>query len=79
MPTNTQQIVNKVIPSGRCAVIRHQGSHYLMHTKIYDLYGKWLPESKEEIRDFPMFFHYINLFPEAKEHELLTDIYLPLK
>jgi len=50
-----------------------------MHSKIYDLYGKWLPESKEELRDFPMFFHYINLLPEVPESELLTDIYLPLK
>jgi len=77
--SNTHRIINKTIPSGRCAVLRHTGSHDLMHGKIYDLYGKWLPESKEELRDFPMFFHYINLLPEVAENELLTDIYLPLK
>ena len=79
IPDNTYKIINKTIPSGRCAVLRHKGSHDLMHSKIYDLYGKWLPESKEELRDFPMFFHFINLLPEVAESELITDIYLPLK
>jgi len=77
--TNKQNIINKTIPSGKCAVFRHRGSHDLMHSKIYHLYGKWLPESKEELRDFPMFFHYINLLPEVPESELITDVYLPLK
>ncbi len=79
VPANANNVINKIIPGGRCAVIHHTGSHDLMHNKIYDLYGKWLPESKEELRDFPMFFHYINLLPEVAENELLTDIYLPLK
>lgn len=78
IPDNAQQVINKTIPDGQCAVLRHCGSHDLMHSKIYDLYGKWLPEANEEPRDFPMFFHYINLFPEVDESELLTDIYLPL-
>ena len=79
VPANTYKIINKTIPSGRCAVLRHTGSHDLMDSKIYELYGKWLPESKEELGDAPMFFHYINLLPEVSESELLTDIYLPLK
>jgi len=79
IPANTHKIITKTIPGGRCAVLRHTGSHDLMHSKIYDLYWNWLPESKEELRDFPMFFHYINLLPEVAESELLTDIYLPLK
>jgi AraC family transcriptional regulator len=79
VPTNTYKIINKTIPAGKCAVLRHIGSHDLMPNKIYDLYGKWLPESKEELRDFPMYFHYINLLPEVAEGELITDIYLPLK
>nr|WP_231855061.1 GyrI-like domain-containing protein [Photobacterium profundum] len=47
--------------------------------KIHYLYGQWLPESGEELRDDPCFFHYMNFFPEVSEHELITDIYLPLK
>jgi len=43
------------------------------------LYGKWLPESGEELRDVPAFFHYLNLIADVDEHELQTGIYLPLK
>lgn len=35
--------------------------------------------NEEELRDFPCFFNYINMFPEIPEHDLITDIYLPLK
>jgi len=79
IPENSQNVINKRIPAGRCAVVRHLGSHELMDDKVHYLYGEWLPESGEELRDFPCYFHYINLFPEVAEHELITDIYLPLK
>ena len=79
VPDNPQGVVNKVIPAGRCAVIRHFGSHDKMGGTIYYLYRDWLPESGERLRDFPLFFHYLNLMPETPEHELVTDIYLPLK
>jgi len=49
-----------------------------MDGKVHYLYDDWLPLSGEELRDFPCLFHYINLFPEVAEHELITDIYLPL-
>lgn len=76
---NAFGIVNKTMPAGRCAVIRHCGSHDDLDAKVHYLYGQWLPESGEELRDFPCFFHYMNFFPEVAEHELITDIYLPLK
>ncbi len=79
IPENKYGIINKAIPAGRCAVLRHKGSHDLLPSKIYDLYGKWLPASKEKLRDFPMFFHYVNLTPDVLEDELITDIYIPLK
>ena len=79
VPVNPQGVMNKVIPAGRCAVVRHFGSHDKMGENIYYLYREWLPESGEELRDFPLFFHYLNLMPETPEHELVTDIYLPLK
>lgn len=79
VPSNPQGVITKIIPGGRCALIRHFGSHEEMDEKVHYLYGKWLPANGEELRDFPCFFHYINLFPEVAEHELITDIYLPLK
>jgi AraC family transcriptional regulator len=79
VPENPQGVTNGVIPAGRCALTRHLGSHERIGESIYPLYREWLPESGEELRDFPLFFHYLNLVPEVAEHELLTDIYVPLK
>ena len=72
-------IVDKSIEGGRYAYLRHIGPHYLMDDKIYFIFGQWLPQSGEELRDQPMFFEYKNVFPEVAEHELITDIYVPLK
>lgn len=79
VPPNTQGVVTKTIPGGRCAHVRHYGSHTRLGESIYPLYRNWLPESGEELRDFPLYFHYLNLLPDTPENELLTDIYLPLK
>jgi len=79
IPDNSQNVINKILPGGRCAIVSHSGSYDLMDNKIHYLYREWLPKSGEELRDFPCFFHYMNLFPEVAEHELLTNIYLPLK
>lgn len=79
VPENPQGVVNGVIPGGRCALTRHLGSHERIGESIYPLYREWLPESGEELRDFPLFFNYLNLVPDVAEHELVTDIYLPLK
>jgi AraC family transcriptional regulator len=79
VPANPQGVVNKAIPAGRCAVLRHLGSHDRIGESASYLYRQWLPASGEQLRDFPLFFHYLNLMPETPEHELVTDIYLPLK
>lgn len=79
VPLNRQGVVTKSIPGGRCARVRHYGSHVRIGESIYPLYRNWLPESGEELRDFPLYFDYLNLMPETPEHELETDIYLPLK
>jgi len=79
VPENPQGVVNKTIPGGRCARLRHLGSHEWIGESAYYLYREWLPQSGEELRDFPLFFLYYNLMPETPEHELVTDLYLPLK
>jgi AraC family transcriptional regulator len=76
---NPQGVVTKQIPGGRCAVVRHVGSHERLGESVYYLYRQWLPESGEELRDFPVYFHYLNLMPDTPEHELQTDVHLPLK
>jgi len=79
VPPNNHGIVTKKIPGGRCAVVRHVGSPDNISESVYYLYRNWLPHSGEELRDFPVFFHYLNLKSNTPEHELLTDVYLPLK
>lgn len=79
VPENPQGVEEYRIPAGRCAVVRHSGSLDRLAESIYPLYRDWLPQSGAEVRDYPLFFHYLNLAPETAEHELETDIYLPLK
>jgi AraC family transcriptional regulator len=79
VPDNGHGIVTKVIPGGRCAVVRHTGSPDHIAGSVYHLYRTWLPQSGEEPRDFPIYFHYLNLRQDTPEHELLTEVHLPLK
>ena len=43
------------------------------------LYGRWLPASGEEARDFPLYAQRVRFFPDVPEHEAVTDVFLPLK
>lgn len=79
IPANPQGVIAGCIPGGRCAVVRHRGSHDRLGEAAYYLYREWLPDSGEELRDFPLFFHYRNLITVTPEHELVTDVCLPLR
>ncbi|HEU4781495.1 MAG TPA: AraC family transcriptional regulator [Steroidobacteraceae bacterium] len=67
-----------VIPSGRCALLRHRGSDDQLGRSIMHLYASWLPGSGEELRDFPLFMQRVKFFPDVPDAEAETDIYLPL-
>ena len=75
---NPEGVITKVIPEGRCAVVRHLGSRANVSAAVY-LHEVWLPQSGETLRDFPIFFHYVNVGPNLQEDELITDVYLPLR
>lgn len=79
IPENNYGIITKQIPGGRCAVVRHLGSHDLLGESVYYLYRDWLPKSGEELRDFPVYFQYLNSKFTTPEHDLVTDVHLPLK
>ena len=76
---NSYGVITKVISGGRCALFRHTGSDATIGKSLHYLYATWLPESGEELRNAPCFFHRVNLFPDVPEHEIITDIYLPLQ
>ena len=71
-------VVARNIPGGRCATLRHLGSDDTLQDTVSFLYSQWLPQSGEELRDFPLFFQRVNLFPAVPEHEAITDVFLPL-
>uniref|UniRef100_E6PPA7 Putative transcriptional regulator (AraC family) n=1 Tax=mine drainage metagenome TaxID=410659 RepID=E6PPA7_9ZZZZ len=79
VPDNPQGVRNKIIPAGRCAVVRHLGSPDRIGETIDPLYRDWLPKSGKELRDFPLFFHYLSVYPETPEYAWQTDVHLPLK
>lgn len=78
VPPNPQGVVNKVIAGGRCAVVRHVGPREFIAGAAW-LVDEWLPASGEHRRDAPMFFHYVNVGPEVRDDEMVTDVYLPLR
>ena len=72
-------IVNKVIPAGRCAVVRHMGSDDSIGEIVSFLYTTWLTNTGAELRDFPIYFERVSFFPDVPENEMITDIYLPIE
>jgi AraC family transcriptional regulator len=74
---NAQGVIQKVIPANRCALARHLGSRAHNLAAVH-LFRDWLPRSGESVGNFPMFFHYVNVGPDVTEHEMITDVYLPL-
>lgn len=69
-----------VIPGGRCAVLRVvHNTHNLEPAALY-LYREWLPGSGEEARDFPIYCQrHFSLFPNAPVHDVVVELFLPLK
>ncbi|KST65975.1 AraC family transcriptional regulator [Mastigocoleus testarum] len=72
-------VITKVIPAGRCAVLRHVGTDENLGESVNYLYKQWLPLSGEELRGFPLFVERVSFFPDVPEHEAIADIYLPLR
>lgn len=72
-------VVGKAIPGGRCAVLRHVGSDDTLADTVRYLYAEWLPQSGEELRDFPLFFQRVKFFPDVPENEAVIDVFLPLR
>jgi AraC family transcriptional regulator len=75
---NPYGIMTKLIPALRCARARDVGSRSDNRAAVY-LLETWLPQSGEAVGDFPVIFHYVNVGPNVREEEMITDVYLPLK
>jgi AraC family transcriptional regulator len=75
---NEYGIFESIIPAQKCALARDVGSRLDNKAAQY-LYDQWLPRSGEEMATQPLIFHYVNVGPNVKEEEAITDVYLPLK
>lgn len=75
---NSHGIRESSIPAQRCARARDIGSRSNNRAAAY-LYNEWLPQSGEMASGMPMIFHYVNVGPNLKEEETITDVYLPLR
>ncbi|HWU81520.1 MAG TPA: AraC family transcriptional regulator [Caulobacter sp.] len=77
---NDQQMKAGVIPGGRCAVLRYPGNTNNLEPAALYLYGDWLPASGEEARDFPVYCQRrLSFIPEVSAHEVVVELFLPLK
>ena len=79
IPENDFGVINGEIAGGRYAVGRHSGSLDNLSQTVWAMFRDWLPGSGETLRDAPVFFHYLNFINDVPEHQLQTDIYLPLR
>jgi len=69
-----------VIPGGRCAVLRVAHNTNNLEPAALFLYRDWLPASGEEVRDFPVYCQRrFSAFPNVPVHEVVVDLFLPLK
>jgi len=74
------QVENGIIPGGRCAVLRYPGNTNNLEPAAHFLYRDWLPASGEEPRDFPIYCRRrLSLVPEVPAHEVVVEVFLPLK
>lgn len=77
---NDKQVKAGLIPGGRCAVLRYPGNTNNLEPAALYLYRDWLPASGAEARDFPMYCkRWLSLIPEVAAHEVVVELFLPLK
>lgn len=77
---NDERVKAGMIPGGRCAVLRYPGNTNNLEPAALYLYRDWLPASGEEARDFPMYSkRWLSRIPEVQAHEVVVELYLPLK
>ena len=75
----SEEVTKTVLPKGRYAKLRHIGKESLLQRTIENLYRKWLVESKESPKDFPLIIERITLYPDVEACDNIIDIYLALE
>ena len=77
---NDEEMKAGMIPGGRCAMLRYPGNTNNLEPAALYLYRDWLPASGEEARDFPIYCRRrLSFIPEVPAHEVVVEVFLPLK
>lgn len=66
------------IEGGKFAVFIHKGAYEKLHNSYDYIFGKWLPESGNELRNVCGFEKYLNTPGNTKPEKLRTEIYVPV-
>lgn len=69
----------KTIAGGRYAVFVHEGPYEGFEETYGRIFGAWLPESGEQLREEPCFELYLNSPDQTPPEDLRTEIWLPLR
>ncbi|NOY65257.1 MAG: AraC family transcriptional regulator [Nitrospirae bacterium] len=70
----------QTIPGGRYAVFLHRGPYEKFNETYGAIFSVWLPQSKESLRDAPVFEVYLNRDPRrTKPENLRTEIWVPVE
>lgn len=69
----------KEIKAGRFAMFLYQGPYSNLDAVYDTIYGKLLPESGLQLRDYPCYEKYLNNPEKTKPEKLKTEIYVPVE
>jgi AraC family transcriptional regulator len=77
--TSQGEIGLKSIQGGKYAVFLYKGSYDHLGSVYDTIFGHWLPDSGEILRNAPCFEKYINHPDRTEPDKLKTEIYVPLQ
>ena len=69
----------KTIEGGKYALFLYTGSYEHLGAVYDTIYGKWLPESGQRLRNYHCFEKYINHPDKTPPEKLKTEIYVPVE
>jgi AraC family transcriptional regulator len=69
----------KEVDGGKFAIFLYQGPYNGLGAAYDAIFGKWLPESGMELRDFPCVEKYISNPNNTEPEKLKTEIWLPVR
>jgi AraC family transcriptional regulator len=78
IPPNALGVVEKWLPDGRCALLRHVGTYGSLFETARSLATDWLLSSGEQRREAPLVIRRVTLFPDVAAHLAESEIALPL-